>query len=283
MNKASCALSVLGAVFCAMTCNAAETETVAVIGTGDLGDSLGPRFASLGYTVIYGSRDPESRAPRHSSRKTVPLPAPHRRPTTRPQADIVVLAIPWPAMETVARSLGDLDGKIVIDPSMPFKQGADGYPERLFATSSAEMIQDWNPGARVVKTLGTMGSHIIDDPNEAGGVVSMPVASDDKDARETVARILAAMQFDPVDFGPLRMARDIEILQMIYMIPLVQNRPEGWEFHFRSTHPTAAIYPATTMRRLQCTHSMPTIWRCSRSRVRSRRRAANKAWILLEG
>ena len=227
------ALSPLGAT----TSWAESPGTVAVIGTGDLGDSLGPRFASLGYTVIYGSRDPESErvaalVAETGAGASAALPA-----DAAAKADIVVLAIPWPAMETVARSLGDLDGKIVIDPSMPFKQGADGYPERLFATSSAEMIQDWNPGARVVKTLGTMGSHIIDDPNEAGGVVSMPVASDDKDARETVARILAAMQFDPVDFGPLRMARDIEILQMIYMIPLVQNRPEGWEFHFlRSTH-----------------------------------------------
>jgi hypothetical protein len=29
------------------------------------------------------------------------------------------------------------------------------------------------------------------------------------------------------------MARNIEIMQMIYMIPLSQNRPEGWEFYFR--------------------------------------------------
>ena len=60
MKMTSCALSVLGAVFFALTCNAAETETVAVIGTGDMGDTLGPRFAALGYRVIYGSRDPQS-------------------------------------------------------------------------------------------------------------------------------------------------------------------------------------------------------------------------------
>ena len=39
---------------------AQEKETVAVIGTGDMGDSLGPRFARLGYRVVYGSRDPGS-------------------------------------------------------------------------------------------------------------------------------------------------------------------------------------------------------------------------------
>ena len=148
-------------------------------------------------------------------------------------ADIVVLAVPWPAMETVAQKLGDLAGKIVIDISMPFKQGEDGYPEPLLPTSSAQMIQKWNPGARVVKTFATMGSGIIDDPRSTGGIVSLPIASDDKAAKEKVAGIVAAMGLDPVDFGPLRMAREIETLQQIYMIPLVQNRPWNWEFHFR--------------------------------------------------
>ena len=140
-------------------------------------------------------------------------------------------------METVAQNLGNLDGKIVIDVSMPFDQDEDGYPKHLLETSSAEMIQDWNPGAKVVKTFATLGSQVIDDPMEAGGIVSLPIASDHKDAKEKVARIVADMGLDPVDFGPLRMSREIEIMQMIYMIPLVQNRPQHWEFFFRrSTH-----------------------------------------------
>jgi predicted dinucleotide-binding enzyme len=136
-------------------------------------------------------------------------------------------------METVAQNLGDLDGKIVIDVSMPYEQGDDGYPKHMLATSSAEMIQAWNPGAKVVKTFGTMSSTLIDDPTSEGGMVSIPVASDHRDAKEKVAGIVASMGLDPVDFGPLRMARDIEIMQMIYMIPLSQNRPQNWEFHFR--------------------------------------------------
>ena len=136
-------------------------------------------------------------------------------------------------METVAQGLGALKGKIVIDISMPFRQGTDGYPEPLMPASSAEMIQQWNPGARVVKTFATMGSGIIDEPRSAGGMVSLPIASDDKAAKEKVARMVAAMGLDPVDFGPLRMAREIETLQRIYMIPLVQNRPFNWEFYFR--------------------------------------------------
>ena len=221
------------AMFCAPVGNADDMETVGVIGTGDMGDSLGPRFAQLGYRVVYGSRSPESARVKALVKMTGENASATSPMDAAQQADIVLTLVPWPAMETVARNLGDLDGKIVIDVSMPFKQGDDGYPKHLLETSSAEMIQSWNPGARVVKAFATMGSQIIDEPLVEGGIVSIPIASDDRDAKETVASIVARLGLDPVDFGPLRMARDIEIMQMIYMIPLVQSRPEHWEFFFR--------------------------------------------------
>ena len=225
------------AILFSTSSNAAETEVVAVIGTGDMGDSLGPRFAELGYRVVYGSRSPDS----DKVKKLVAMTGGNASATTQMEAaqqgDIVLTLVPWPAMETVAQNLGNLDGKIIIDVSMPFDQGDDGYPKHLLETSSAEMIQGWNPGAKVVKTFATLGSQVIDEPMVEGGIVSVPIASDHKDAKEVVAGIVAAMGLDPVDFGPLRMSRDIEILQMVYMIPLVQNRPEHWEFFFRrSSH-----------------------------------------------
>ncbi len=230
---------ILITLFCTVTmsfaigCNAADIETVAVIGTGDMGDSLGPRFAELGYRVVYGSRSPESDRVKALVKKTGDNASATTQVEAAQQGDIVLTLVPWPAMETVAQSLGDLTGKIVIDVSMPFEQGEDGYPKHLLETSSAEMIQGWNPGAKVVKTFATLGSQVIDDPMAEGGIVTVPIASNDRAAKEKVAGIVAAMGLDPVDFGPLRMARDIEIMQMIYMIPLSQNRPQNWEFFFR--------------------------------------------------
>jgi len=233
MNKILATLFCAAATLFAVGGNAADVETVAVIGTGDMGDSMGPRFAGLGYRVVYGSRNPESDRVQALVKKTGKNVSATTQMEAAQQADIVLLLVPWPPMETVAQNLGNLDGKIIIDVSMPFEQGDDGYPKHLLKTSSAEMIQGWNPGAKVVKTFGTMGSHLIDDPMAEKGVVSIPVASDHKDAKERVAGIIKSIGLDPVDFGPLRMARQIENMQMIYMIPLSQNRPENWEFHFR--------------------------------------------------
>ena len=98
------------------------------------------------------------------------------------------------------------------------------------------MIQEWNPGSKVVKTLASAGAIVFDDVLVAGGPITMPLASDHRGAKERIAEIIAAMGMDPVDFGPLRMGRNIEALQVIYMIPMVQRRTTKWEFYFRRTH-----------------------------------------------
>ncbi len=215
---------------------AISKPVVGIIGTGDMGDSLGPRFAELGYTVVYGSRNPSSEKAQNLARRT----GDDARVTTQKEAaqagEIVVLVVPWPPMETVAQNLGSLDGKIIIDPSMPSDAGDDGYFVSLVETSSAEMIQSWNPGARVVKAFATLGSYVIDNPKVVGGPVTVPIASDDRAAKEKVGRIIEAMGLDPVDAGPLRMSREIEALQRLYMVPLIQRRTAAWEPYFRRSY-----------------------------------------------
>ena len=214
----------------------AGNPTVGIIGTGDMGDSLGPRFAELGYSVVYGSRTPASEKAQNLAKQT----GNNARVTTQKEAaqagDIVVLVVPWPAMETVAQNLGSLDGKIIIDPSMPSDAGEDGYFVPLVETSSAEMIQSWNPGARVVKAFATLASFVIDNPKVVGGPVTVPIASDDRAAKETVGKIIRAMGLDPVDAGPLRLSRELEALQRLYMVPLLQRRTAAWEPYFRRSY-----------------------------------------------
>ena len=213
-----------------------DETTVAIIGTGDMGDSLGPRFAELGYTVVYGSRNPDS----ERSQKLAALTGPNSRITNQKDAaqagDIVVLAIPWPAMKTVAQSLGSLDGKIVIDITTAAEQADDGYFISVVDSSSAEMIQSWNPGARVVKAFAAQASYVVDDPGVVGGPVSVPIAADDKEAKEIVADIVVAMGMDPFDAGPLRYSQEIEALARLYMVPLLQRRTAAWEPYFRRSY-----------------------------------------------
>lgn len=214
-----------------------DKETIAVLGTGDMGDSFGPRLASLGYRVIYGSRSPDSERVTNLMVQTGHGASADTYRNAARDADIILIAVASHAVEEIVGSLGNLNDKVVIDLNWPpTRYAEDGYEEITIATSVAERIQEMRPQALVVKAFGTMASNVIDDPNVAGGPVTAPIASDHRRAKETVARIAAELGLDPVDAGPLRMARHLESLMMLYMIPHNQGRQEGWDFYFRRSN-----------------------------------------------
>lgn len=227
---------VLHSTFCLVAAAAEPKPVVAIIGTGDMGDSLGPRFTELGYTIVYGSREPDGDKAQAVLKQTGPNASVTTQREAAQAGDIVILAVPWPAMETVAQNLGSLDDKIVIDISFPHEQGEDGYYVPMLETSSAEMIQQWNPGARVMKTFALQASYVIDDPGVVGGPVTIPIAADDRAAKEEVARIIVEMGLDPVDAGPLRYSRELEAMQRLYGVPFFQRRQAAWEFYFRRSY-----------------------------------------------
>jgi len=228
MNRLARILFLAGLVAASPFTSSQEPGTVAVIGTGDMGNSLGPKLSELGYTIVYGSRDPA----RESVQQLVELTGNGASATTQlaaaQAADIVLLAVPWPPMEQVAQNLGNLDEKIVIDVSTTQKQAEDGYPESYVETSSAEMIQAWNPGAKVVKWL-LPTAHYIDEPQELGRRPTNWIAADDRESKEIVAGIAYAIGQDPIDAGPLRMSRAIEAQVLLFMVPLYQKRTANWE------------------------------------------------------
>ena len=81
-------------------------ETVAVIGTGNVGMALGTEFADLGHKVVYGSRNPSSLKTLDLVEKTgdgasAALPA-----AAAARADVVILAVPGMVTEAVAEDLG---------------------------------------------------------------------------------------------------------------------------------------------------------------------------------
>jgi NADPH-dependent F420 reductase len=193
----------------------AAAETIAVIGTGNVGSALGQRFAQLGHRVIYGSREPERRSVERLVAETGSEAAAASQEAAAEAADIVVFAVPWNVVEDLTRSLGDLAGKIVIDPTNPRRIAADGLRDYAFDGSNAERIQALAPDARVVKAFSTLGAETMLDPAVAGGPVSVPIAGDDAGAKKVVAGLVRGIGLEPVDVGPLRYAHVIEGLHYL--------------------------------------------------------------------
>jgi predicted dinucleotide-binding enzyme len=212
-RKILCLVAVLCFGFIAPTIVIAET--IAVIGTGSVGSALGPRLAEIGHTVVYGSRTPE----RDDVQALVAATSGNSAATTPPEAaqmaDIILLAIPWNVAEDVLVSLGDLSGKIIIDPINPRVVGEDGWRDYPSHISNAERLQALAPRSMVVKAFSTFSSDTMIDPNAADHPVTIPIVGNDAEAKARVAELCEKLGFASIDFGPVRFAHIIEGLYLL--------------------------------------------------------------------
>jgi NADPH-dependent F420 reductase len=210
----------------------ALADTIAVIGTGDVGGALGPKFAAQGHTIVYGSRDPERDKVKELVANTGEDAAATTPAAAAAQADIVVLAVPGLLVEEITRSLGDLSGKIIIDPTNPLERRMNRL-EHAVDTSNAEIIQAAAPGAYVVKAFNTLNWATMVDPSSAGGPVSIPLVGDNARAKEKVAELVAAMGLEPIDVGPLRDARWVEGMLILWINNRWGSKRPSFDYHLR--------------------------------------------------
>ncbi len=211
---------------------AASAAKIAVIGTGNVAMALGPGFAAQGHTIVYGSRNPGEQKVKDLVAKTG-HGATAATPTEAVKgAEIVVLAVPGTAAEQVTKSLGDLAGKIILDPTNRVdRTTGDGYANYGLATvtgSNAELVQAAAPRARVVKAFNTLNVQQMVDPASSGGPVSIPIVGDDPAARAVVAELVKGMHLEPVDLGPLRYARVLEEMLVIWANARTHEAPYNY-------------------------------------------------------
>jgi len=223
---------VVVAVLAIMLGAPAFADTIAVIGTGDVGSALGPEFAAQGHTIIYGSREPERSKVKKLVEKTGDLASATTPADAAAQADIVVLAVPGLMVEEITRSLGDLSGKIIVDPTNPLERRMNRL-EHAVDTSNAEIIQAAAPGAYVVKAFNTLNWKTMVDPSSAGGPVSIPLVGDNSGAKKTVAELVSGMGLEPIDVGPLRDARWVEGMLILWINNRYGSMRPSFDYHLR--------------------------------------------------
>jgi predicted dinucleotide-binding enzyme len=192
-------------------------ETIAIIGTGQVAQALGPEFAAQGHLVIYGSREPElpdaAKLVDHTGHgASVMLPA-----DAVAQANIIVLAVPGLMGEKIVSGLGSLARKILIDPTNPLRQASDGMFELSTDSSNAELIQTLQPDAYVVKAFNTLNWRTMIDPTSSGGPVSIPLVGNSNEAKLVVAKLVTGIGLEPIDLGPVKQARDVEGMLILWI------------------------------------------------------------------
>lgn len=203
---------------------------IGILGTGNVGSTLGRRFAEQGHSVIYGSRDPEGGSTRElvgshpgEARAVTPL-------ELAAHVELIVLAIPYEAIIDTVPDLGLLDGKILVDATNPLAPNLSGLIIG-FDTSAAEDVVRLAPRARVVKAFNTIGAKVMENPVFGDRKAFLPVASDDVEAKAIVIGLAREIGFDAVDAGPLIAARCLEPLALLW-VQLAYPLGHGNDFAF---------------------------------------------------
>ncbi|HEX6992982.1 MAG TPA: NADPH-dependent F420 reductase [Gammaproteobacteria bacterium] len=211
----------------------AAAETIAIIGTGQVAGALGPAFAKQGHTIVYGSRNPDRDDVAELVERTGERASAASQQEAVAGADVVVLAVPGGVAEEVTRQLGDLSGKIILDPTNRVGRSDDGWlvHDVPGKGSNAELIQAAAPEARVVKAFNTLNYRTMIDPESSGGPVTIPIAGDDEDAKAFVAGLIEGMGLEVVDVGPLRYAHVLE--EMLIIWANARTRGAAFDYHLR--------------------------------------------------
>lgn len=185
--------------------NDRSIQTVGILGAGRVGTAIARQALRAGYEVLVATSRPASEIS-----LLVEIMAPEARAVGAEEAarasDLVVLAVPLPRYRTLRPEL--LSGQVVID-VMNYWPATDGEIAEFAEAVSSEVVQEFLPGARLVRTLNHLGYHDIEDDAMPPGHPqrrALAVAGNDAGARAVVAAFIDRLGFDPVDAGPLSAA-----------------------------------------------------------------------------
>lgn len=184
---------------------------VGILGSGLMGGKLGTIWARAGHEVVFSyARSAEklkklARDAKGKARAGTPREAAQ-------DADALLLAVHWSRFDDVLKQAGDLSGKVIVTCSLPMN--ADDTDLVIAHTSSgAEELAKKVPKARVVSAFGTVPSEVLFGVFEARRKAKRPslvYCGDDKKAKGVAVELIRDTGFDPVDAGPLRIARYTE-------------------------------------------------------------------------
>jgi 8-hydroxy-5-deazaflavin:NADPH oxidoreductase len=206
---------------------------VGVLGSGLMGAKLGTIFARAGHEVVFSyarseqklkklARDAGGKARAGTPREAVE------------DAVAVLLAVNWPRLGDVFKQAGDLAGKVIVTCSLPM----DANNTKLIVgsdSSGAEALAKKIPKAQVVAAFNTVPSEVLFGVFEAKRKTkrpSMVYCGDDEGAKGVAAELIRDVGFDPVDVGPLRIARYIEPFALL-MAQIAYEGDGGPELAYR--------------------------------------------------
>jgi 8-hydroxy-5-deazaflavin:NADPH oxidoreductase len=180
---------------------------VGIIGSGNIGGTVGTLWVKAGHPVMFSSRHPEE------LKRLVDGLGPLARAGTVKEAfafgDVVFIGVPYGAYPQLGKDYArEFVGKIVLDAgnAVPKRDGeiANEARENGIGFTSAKYLA----GSRIVRAFNTMSFRkLTENANRPGARMAIPIAGDDKEALAVAQTLVRDAGFDPVIIGSLEQAK----------------------------------------------------------------------------
>lgn len=184
---------------------------IGILGSGLMGGKLGTIFARAGHQVVFSYARSEQKLKRLAREAQGNARAGTPAEAAR-DSDVLVLAVHWSRVDDVLQQAGDLSAKTIISCSLPMNADDTGLVI-AHTSSGAEELATRIPAARIVAAFGTVPSEVLFPVFEARRRKARPslvYCGDDTRGKSVAAKLIADVGFEPVDAGPLRIARYTE-------------------------------------------------------------------------
>ncbi len=179
-----------------------------IIGTGNMANAIGGVLADGGSNVSYISKEQTGSAPL--------------------DGDVVVLAVPYPAVDTILNAYGSqLDGKVVVDITNPLNFETFDSLVVPVGSSAAAQIQAKLPNSSVLKAFNTTFAGTLASKKVGDQATTVLIAGDDAAAKQVLAGAVSAGGIKAIDAGSLARAHELEAVGFL-QLTLAVSEKVGW-------------------------------------------------------
>jgi 8-hydroxy-5-deazaflavin:NADPH oxidoreductase len=173
---------------------------IGIIGAGHVALAVGHRLIEAGHSVkLSSARGPHALAPVAQN-----IGAEAVEVKDAAAAELVLLAIPWPAVPEVLDPLPDWQGRILVDATNPFVSFDPLQLADLEGRSASVIVASHAPGARVVKAFNSIAMTDFEKgPQHGDARRVLFVSGDDAASKQTVQQLIAGLGYATADLGGL--------------------------------------------------------------------------------
>ena len=184
---------------------------IGILGSGLMGGKLGTLFARAGHEVVFSYARSDQKLKRLARDAQGNARAGTPGEAAR-EADALLLAVHWSRIDDVFKRVGDVTGKVIVSCSLPMNAANTGLVI-AHTSSGAEALAKRVRKARVVSAFNTVPSEVLFGVFETRRKAVRPslvYCGDEASSKKVAAQLIRDVGFDPVDAGPLRIARYTE-------------------------------------------------------------------------